>query len=77
MSVNLTAVGAVANGNLTLFPGDAAGPPIASSINFKAGVTRANNAVVRLAADGSGTIKVKNASAGSVDFVLDVNGYFQ
>jgi len=76
-SVNLTAVQAAAVGYLTLFPGDATGPPLASSLNFVAGQTRANNAIVSLAADGSGTIKVKNGSAGTVHFVLDVNGYFQ
>ena len=75
ISVNLTAVGAAAPGFLVLFPGDAFGPPLASTINFTAGVTRANNAVVPL--DGSGTINVKNGSAAAVHFVLDVNGYFQ
>jgi hypothetical protein len=76
VSVNLTAVGAAAQGSLTLYPGDAAGPPLASSINFLPGVTRANNAIVALATNG-GTINVKNGSAGAVHFVLDVNGYFQ
>jgi hypothetical protein len=76
VSVNLTAVGAVAAGHLILFPGDAAGPPLVSHINFTSGVTRANNAVVPLATNG-GTINVKNESAGTVHFVLDVNGYFQ
>ena len=47
-----------------------------SNINFTPGVTRANNAIVLLATNG-GTINVKNGSAGSVHFVLDVNGYFQ
>jgi hypothetical protein len=32
---------------------------------------------VLLATNGTGTIKVKNGSAGTVHFVLDVNGYFQ
>jgi N-acetylneuraminic acid mutarotase len=77
VSVNLTAVGAVANGYLTLFPGDAPGPPLASHVNFAAGVTRANNAVAALAGDGTGTIKVRNGSVGAVHFVLDVNGYFE
>jgi hypothetical protein len=76
-SVNLTAVGAAAGGHLTLFPGDAPGPPLASSINFSAAQTRANNAIVPLSSDGTGTIGVKNGSAGVVHFVLDVNGYFQ
>jgi hypothetical protein len=75
--VNLTAVGASAAGYLTLFPGNALGPPLASSINFTAGATRANNAIVPLATDGAGTIQVKNGSAGAAHVVLDVNGYFQ
>jgi hypothetical protein len=77
VSVNLTAVGAAAAGYLTLFPGDRASAPLASNINFTPGVTRANNAVVPLATDGTGTIKVKNGSVGDVHFVLDVSGYFE
>ena len=76
-SVNLTVVDAVTLGHLTLFPGDAPGPPLVSNVNFNAGITRANNAVVRLATDGTGTIKVRNGSAGAVHLVLDVNGYFE
>jgi hypothetical protein len=77
VSVNLTAVGAAAAGNLVLYPGYSISPPLASSLNFAAGVTRANNAVVLLALNGAGTLEVKNSSAGAVHFVLDVNGYFQ
>jgi uncharacterized protein GlcG (DUF336 family) len=77
VSVNLTAVGAAAAGYFTLFPGNALGPPLASTINFTAGATRANNAIVPLATDGAGTIQVKNGSAGAAHVVLDVNGYFQ
>jgi hypothetical protein len=77
VSVTLTAVDPAATGYLTLFPGDGVGPPVASSVNFSAGQTRANNAVVPLAADGTGTIKVSNKSAGAVHVVLDVNGYFR
>jgi hypothetical protein len=76
VSVNLTAVQPAAQGHLILYPGDAAGPPLMSNINFAPGVTRANNAVVPLATNG-GTINVKNGSSGAVHFVLDVNGYFQ
>ena len=76
VSVNLTVTQPAAQGHLTLYPGDAAGPPLVSNINFAPGVTRANNAVVPLATNG-GTIYVKNGSAGAVHFVLDVNGYFQ
>jgi hypothetical protein len=76
VSMNVTVVGASAPGHLTLYPGDAAGPPATSTINFSPGQTRANNAIVLLATNG-GTINVRNGSAGGVHLVLDVNGYFQ
>jgi N-acetylneuraminic acid mutarotase len=76
VSFNVTAVETAAQGHLTVYAGDAASPPPTSSINFPPRVTRAGNAVVRLATNG-GTINVKNGSAGAVDLVLDVNGYFQ
>jgi hypothetical protein len=75
VAVNLTVVRPTAQGHLKLYPGDAASPPLTSSINFAPGVARANNAIVALATNG-GTINVKNGSAGAVHFVLDVNGYF-
>jgi hypothetical protein len=77
VSVNLTVTQPAAQGHLTLYPGDSPAPPLASNVNFTRGVTRASNAVVLLATDGSGTIKVKNGSVGAVHFVLDVSGYFQ
>jgi hypothetical protein len=76
LSVNLTVTGPGAPGSLTLFPADAAQAPAASSINFRVGETRANNAVLQLAADGSG-FKVLNGSLATVDFILDVNGWFE
>jgi hypothetical protein len=76
VSVNVTVVGATARGYLTLYRGDTTSPPLTSNINFSAGQTRANNAIVLLATN-VGTINVKNGSAGAVHFVLDVNGYFQ
>ena len=76
LSVNLTVTQPAAGGYLVLFPANAE-IPLTSSINFAAGQTRANNAVVGLAFDGSGGIKVQNGSGGTVHFILDVNGYFQ
>jgi len=46
-------------------------------IDFVAGLTRANNAIVTLANDGSGTVDVFNGSRGTVHVVIDVNGYFE
>jgi len=53
--------------------------PAVSTINFSAGQTRANNAIATLAADGSGYLIAFAvvAGGGSVDLILDVNGYFQ
>jgi hypothetical protein len=36
-----------------------------------------NNAVLALATDGSGTIKARNGTSGTVHLILDVCGYFQ
>ncbi|MGH9361801.1 MAG: IPT/TIG domain-containing protein, partial [Thermoanaerobaculia bacterium] len=76
ISVNLTVVAPGALGNLSIYPGNAF-PFKASAISFKPGDNRANNAVLFLATNGTGTIGVQNVSAGSTHFILDVNGYFQ
>ena len=77
LSVNQTVTGQTASGELVLYRGDLSATPTASSIRFQAGKTRANNGILDLARDGSGTFKVFNNSTGSVHFILDVNGYFQ
>jgi len=77
VALNVTAASPPAAGNVSLFPGDVAAP-LVSTINFTAGLTRANNAVVRLASSGSGTLALRNNTAGqSVHVVVDVSGYFQ
>jgi PKD repeat protein len=76
VSVNIAVVGPLAPGQLRIYPGNSGIPPT-SVVNFRAGQTRANNAMVVLATDGAGTIGVKNDAAGTVHFVLDVNGYFE
>jgi hypothetical protein len=76
ISVNLTAVGPAGAGFLSLYPGNGIASTT-SSLNFSAGQTRGNNAVVLLATDGTGRLGVRNGSAGTVHFVLDINGYFQ
>jgi uncharacterized repeat protein (TIGR03803 family) len=75
VSVNVTVVGGSVASWVAVFPGDIAWPGV-STINYKAGQARANNAVIPLASDGSGTIKVR-AGGGTVHVVLDVNAYFQ
>jgi len=77
ISVNATVTGPVDVGYLSIYPGNDAQAPTASTINFSANQTRANNAILVLATDGSGTINVLAGTAGTVDFILDVNGFFQ
>jgi hypothetical protein len=74
VSVNVTITNPSAEGHLTFFP-TGESPPLVSTINFRAGQTRANNAVLVLGS--SGDFDVSCASSGPVDFILDVNGYFQ
>ncbi|HXK11085.1 MAG TPA: BACON domain-containing protein [Vicinamibacteria bacterium] len=76
ISANVTVTAPTMPGYLTLFPEDAP-KPVASSINFQTGQTRANNVVLALSNDGTASINVFNGSAGTVQFILDVNGYFQ
>ncbi|MES1244187.1 MAG: hypothetical protein ABUT39_21460 [Acidobacteriota bacterium] len=78
VAVNVTAIGATGSGNLKVYPADV-DPPAASAINFQAGLTRANNAMLPLAYDGSGTLGFLAAvsGGGTVHVVVDVVGYFQ
>jgi hypothetical protein len=76
LSVNLTVTGSSSAGHVSLFPGNGVAPAT-SNINFSQGQTRANNAVVLLATNGSGLLAALNGSSGPVHLILDVNGYFQ
>ena len=76
ISLNVTVVAPAAAGNLRFFPGDGVAPN-ASTLNFAAGQTRANNAIAMLASSGSGTVALRNSSTASVNVVIDVNGYFE
>jgi hypothetical protein len=77
ISVNVTITQAGAAGDLRLYSSDLANPPLVSNINWLTGEIRANNAMVRMPADGSGSIDVRVDSPGGAHFILDVNGYFQ
>jgi hypothetical protein len=75
LSVNVTVTQSTAGAYLSLLPGDQTILPVASTINFAAGQTRSNNAIVQLAFDGSGGLNVY--SLVGAHFILDVNGYFE
>ncbi len=80
VSVNLTVVNATADGFLSFWPAQLPYPGT-SVLNFRAGQVRANNAILSLS-PGSfappGAISLRfGAPAGSVDLIVDVNGYFK
>jgi len=75
VSVNVAVTGAVAAGNLTLYPAGTPRPPV-SAINYVAGQTRSNNAIIPLNTLGQLAVYCSQAS-GTAQVILDVNGVFQ
>ncbi len=76
ISVNMTVTDVAAGGFLSIYRGD--GVPTATySISFGTGQTRANNGILQLALDGSGSVKVQNSAPGTLDFILDVSGFLR
>jgi PKD repeat protein len=77
VAANVTVVNPSAAGHLTFYPGNYP-PPTTSTLNFRAGSTRANNAILPLATDGSGTLGVHLTAPAPAraDFLLDIAGYF-
>jgi hypothetical protein len=79
ITVNLTVVGATAGGEVVAYPSDLATPGT-STLSFSVGQTRANNAVVLFAADGSGSVAflaTLNGGVGTVHLIVDVTGFFK
>jgi hypothetical protein len=75
ISANVTITDASDDGDLQIFAGGTS-PPGTPVIFYRAGQTRANNAIITLGPGG--TITVRNdQAAGTVNFILDVNGYFE
>jgi hypothetical protein len=78
VAANVTVVNPTAAGHLTLFP--AGYPvPLASTINFRAGRVRNNNAVLSLGDEGDVGVQctMPPGPGNGTDFLIDVFGYFQ
>ena len=75
VSVNITVTQPTDAGYLRLYPGGTP-PPLASSINYRVGKTRANSSIVSLGLLGDIAVGCVQAS-GTAQFIIDVNGYFQ
>jgi hypothetical protein len=76
ISANVAVVGGGAAGVFSLYPGNAF-PLGTTNVNFAAGQIRANNAILELATDGTGTVGIQNASAAANQVLIDVNGYWK
>lgn len=76
VAVNITIAGASDGGDLRLYPAGT-GLPSSSTINFVAGQVRANSAVVPVNGFVSVQCDMPGGSTGTVQFILDVSGYFQ
>jgi hypothetical protein len=75
LALNVTVTQATAPGNLRLYASAQPRPPT-STLNYAAGRTRANNAVIGLSAEGRLSVHCSQSS-GSAHFIVDVNGYFK
>ncbi len=74
VAINLLVISSsTASGWLRLWADDQPQPGV-SMMNFRPSETRSNLTVVRLGADGG--IKIRNGSGGPVDFVFDVEGWY-
>ncbi len=75
LAANVTAINASSAGHLQILPGGTSAAST-SVLNFKAGQTRANNALILLGTDGDFLV-VAGLPAGSVDLIVDVVGWFE
>jgi hypothetical protein len=74
VAVNLVVTQPTGTGFCTLFPAGASAPT-ATSINYAAGQTRANNGIFSLGT--AGALAARCGPTGTTHLILDVSGYFQ
>jgi hypothetical protein len=75
VAVNLAVFLPTDGGDLRVYPAGGAAP-LASAINFRPGLVRANNTTIPLGAGGQISVQCDMLS-GSTHFFFDVYGYFQ
>src|SRR5215210_6924317 len=76
VAANVTILGPTISGNLEIHPTGGL-PTSTSTINFTAGQIRANNSLLTLGVGGEISVTANLSAAGTVQFVLDVTGYFR
>ena len=75
VSLNLTVTAPTQPGDLRLYPSGSS-LPLVSTINYSPAQTRANNALAVLSPTGALSVQCDQAG-GTVELILDVNGYFK
>ncbi|MGH7535180.1 MAG: hypothetical protein ACREMG_06305 [Gemmatimonadales bacterium] len=76
VSINMAVTQSTAAGHLRLFSAAQAAPSV-SSINYVAGQTRANNALISLDPSGAMAAFVAQPAGTTVHLIIDINGYFE
>ncbi|HEY1734991.1 MAG TPA: S53 family peptidase, partial [Acidimicrobiales bacterium] len=71
--MNVTVTAPTSSGNITVFPSGTT-QPTSSNLNYKAGESIPNLVIVPLGSDGK--VDLYNNSGGSVQYIIDVAGYF-
>ena len=74
VAVNVTAVGATVGGEIAIY--ELGQPSTQGTVDFRAGATRANNAIAKLSAAGKLGVRPQLTAAGSTHVIIDVTGYF-
>jgi len=75
VSLNVTVTAPTQPGDLRLYPSGSP-LPLVSTINYSPSQTRANNALAVLSAGGALSVQCDQAG-GTVELIVDVNGYFK
>jgi PKD domain/Fibronectin type III domain len=74
--LNVTVAQTTGSGYLQLYPANLTQPPLTATITFAASMTRSNNAISMLPADGRIKLRPTVSGSGSTHVVVDVLGFF-
>lgn len=75
LSANVTITQGTSSGAVSVYPADLSFAP-GTSLPFSAGRTRATATIIKVSDDPPGRIAIHNRSAGFVQVIIDINGYF-
>jgi PKD repeat protein len=76
VALNVTVLQPTGAGRLTVYPADLSQPPGTSTLNFRVGLTLANNTLLALSSNGRIKLRPVLPTGGSVHLIVDVAGFF-